>query len=608
MRDPVARQRPVINLDEFERRLRQPAPQAPANEDPLAELARLVGDDKDPYQQMFQEHAEQMPERAPDKFQRNFKSNVDPARQPAPPPRALRPEPQVRYPARDAPRPAGAAAASKRRLGSTGHASRARQTPAAGSGSSPQDRARARRASAAKADDAAGSVDCANSAPSSRPKRPSARSIRRPKIPLLKRANRSSGPAPQAPSSRDLGGNFAAIEAGLRGSLEPNFRPAPAQTRPSEYRPQQNYQIPTPRREPVDYRAEPDYRAQADYRTQADYQADYRQQQPQWDDEDEADYRDADYRQQYQPEPADDEDDDWLDMHQQAPVARPMPSSRAVPVTMREPVRSRRLVYMTAAVVLVGMGGIGVVFASKHNMASPHQIAMIKASTNPAKVQAPNDGTNTAMQDDSVFDKTPQPPPAGVANHEEQPVDLAQTNGNAQQGSDNGNASTIPVPTPPSEMPPWQQDAALDQLHQQQANAQAQQQPQPQQQATPNPGNGANPGTQVADSTNQAFALGGTIQSKKVKTLAVRPDGSVMPDNANNNDSAVNPNSMQMPAIAQGDGAAPAPQGDSNDGANSKAQRGPRPTIRMSPISSRAMAQMTPMMPTTVRPRSGRIM
>ncbi len=36
-----------------------------------------------------------------------------------------------------------------------------------------------------------------------------------------------------------------------------------------------------------------------------------------------------------------------------------------------------------------------------------------------------------------------------------------------------------------------------------------------------------------------------------MKTLAVRPDGSVMPDNANNNDSAVDPNSMQMPAIAK---------------------------------------------------------
>ena len=41
---------------------------------------------------------------------------------------------------------------------------------------------------------------------------------------------------------------------------------------------------------------------------------------------------------------------------------------------MGEPVRSRRLVYMTAAVVLVGMGGIGIIFASKHDLGSPHQI------------------------------------------------------------------------------------------------------------------------------------------------------------------------------------------------------------------------------------------
>ena len=119
-------------------------------------------------------------------------------------------------------------------------------------------------------------------------------------------------------------------------------------------------------------------------------------------------------------------------------------------------------------------------------------------------------------------------------------------------------------------MPPWQQDAALDQMR---ANARAQQQqpqPQPQPQPKANPSAGANPGTQVADSTNQAFGLGGTIQSKKVKTLAVRPDGSVVADNANNNDNAVDPNTMQMPAAAQG--SAPAPQGgDGTNGADPNA-------------------------------------
>jgi hypothetical protein len=43
MSESVAKQRPSIDLDEFERRLRGPSPAARSQEDPLAELARLVG-------------------------------------------------------------------------------------------------------------------------------------------------------------------------------------------------------------------------------------------------------------------------------------------------------------------------------------------------------------------------------------------------------------------------------------------------------------------------------------------------------------------------------------------------------------------------------------
>ena len=153
-------------------------------------------------------------------------------------------------------------------------------------------------------------------------------------------------------------------------------------------------------------------------------------------------------------------------------------------------------------------------------------------------------------------------------------------------------------------MPPWQQDPALQQQWQQ-ANAQAQQQQQ--QQATPNPNNGANPGTQVADSTNQAFGLGGTIQSKKVKTLAVRPDGSVVADNASNNDNTVDPNAMQMPAIAQGDGRRLASRRRERWRQSESDGAGDRRTMRMLPINSRPVARMMPTMPTMDRHRSGRI-
>jgi hypothetical protein len=58
MTEPAMRQRQAIDLDEFERRLRAAPPPSKAADDPLAELARLVGQD-DPFKQVF---AEQPPQ------------------------------------------------------------------------------------------------------------------------------------------------------------------------------------------------------------------------------------------------------------------------------------------------------------------------------------------------------------------------------------------------------------------------------------------------------------------------------------------------------------------------------------------------------------------
>ncbi len=56
MSETVARQRPPVDLDDFERRFRQT--QRPAHEDdPLAELARIVGDEPDPYGAVFAQPA-----------------------------------------------------------------------------------------------------------------------------------------------------------------------------------------------------------------------------------------------------------------------------------------------------------------------------------------------------------------------------------------------------------------------------------------------------------------------------------------------------------------------------------------------------------------------
>ena len=66
MNEPVTRQRPTIDFDEFERSVREPAGAArPQDGDPLAELARLVGTRPDPYGDVFAEDRRQAPSGRP---------------------------------------------------------------------------------------------------------------------------------------------------------------------------------------------------------------------------------------------------------------------------------------------------------------------------------------------------------------------------------------------------------------------------------------------------------------------------------------------------------------------------------------------------------------
>ncbi|MHB8884362.1 MAG: SPOR domain-containing protein [Methylovirgula sp.] len=410
MSEPVARQRPMIDLDEFERRLRRPAASpAPRNEDPLAELARLVGDERDPYHGMFQESAFQ--EKA---FQeRRFQEN--PAQQNHEQNSAAR----VRVAAGD--RFAGAG-------------NRAEQPPRVAPNMSPRIPPRGLAPTAEPAEDWG--------ARTAEPIHGSGRGNGLPPAP--RNASQSRGQA--------LGGNFAAIEAGLRGSIQPEFRSAG-----------QDY--------------EPAF--------QQSYQQHY---DPHWEEE-----------------PAPEEDDaDWLDQAQSV-------GSRHVGRAPERP-RSRRLLYMTAAIILVGIGGIGATFAIKRSPVSPAQIAMIKASTIPAKIQAPTPPATAGakiIQDASVLDKTPQPMPVGLVNRTEQPVDVAQAEAASTNGAGQQSAASVPVPQPPAEAG---------------SGGQA---------ATPSWQQGRPGGTQVADAApGQAFGLGSVIQPTKVKTVTVRPDGTIVSGDA----------------------------------------------------------------------------
>ncbi len=62
MREPVVKRRPLIDVDEFERRLRQPSATNRIDNDPLIELARLPGGGEDPYKNVFEPVSRQLAE------------------------------------------------------------------------------------------------------------------------------------------------------------------------------------------------------------------------------------------------------------------------------------------------------------------------------------------------------------------------------------------------------------------------------------------------------------------------------------------------------------------------------------------------------------------
>ncbi len=317
MSDPAARQRPMINLDEFERRLgRTAAPSQRGGEDPLAELARLVGSTEDRYKAVFQGR---------------------PATSAAP-----------RYPAE--PQPAN---------------------------------------------------------------EPIARRYR-------------------------LGGDFAAIEAGLRGSGAPPVPAAP---------------------EPV-------------------FHGD--------------------------PELSETDTDDWLDS----------PYLTSPPVV--ESPRSRLPLYATAAIIVAGMAGIGASFALKHHAVAPREIAMIKAEQGPTKIPVSETADTPKPQEVSVLDSSPQIPVAAVS-HSEEPANL----GAAPQAPTAPQASaspTQPAPSPAAVVPV--------------------------------------PAPPAVEGQNQAFGLSGMIEPKKVKTVVVRPDGTIMSSDTPQ-EPAVAAASQPMPTVAPAQEEAP---------------------------------------------------
>lgn len=162
-----------------------------------------------------------------------------------------------------------------------------------------------------------------------------------------------------------------------------------------------------------------------------------------------------------------------------------------------EEIRSRRPLYVMAAMIVAGLAGIGASFGFKGAVSHQDEVATIRAADGPAKIQ-PETAASTEIpaQAASILGGSPQQPPVAVVNNVEQPADLsAQANVPEAQadppraiaGLPTG-AASVPVPAPPVEA-------------------------QPQPSAAP-------------------LSIAELIEPKKVKTVSVRPDGTLLPNDA----------------------------------------------------------------------------
>jgi hypothetical protein len=153
--------------------------------------------------------------------------------------------------------------------------------------------------------------------------------------------------------------------------------------------------------------------------------------------------------------------------------------------------RSRRPLYAMAAIVCAGLVGIGASFAMR-SKGPGQELALVKAPAGPVKVQPQNPGgVDVPNQSASILDRSAGTSVSKVVNREEQPVDLDQqvkqmrviTLGGPKDGSvstGGQRAAAVPVPPPPAAS---------------------------------------------VSVTNNGFP-----EPKRVKTVSVRPDGSLMAD------------------------------------------------------------------------------
>jgi hypothetical protein len=140
--------------------------------------------------------------------------------------------------------------------------------------------------------------------------------------------------------------------------------------------------------------------------------------------------RDLDEGAQFQPAPVAYADEEPGYAYGHAPQAMPAPEYGEEDMPDLEPRRSRKGLWAAAAVIAVGLVGVGAAFTLRGGSVSKDgQPPVITAEAGPVKVEPVNPGgAEIPNQNKQIYERNPDAPPAQskVVNNEEQPVDIQQ--------------------------------------------------------------------------------------------------------------------------------------------------------------------------------------
>lgn len=189
------------------------------------------------------------------------------------------------------------------------------------------------------------------------------------------------------------------------------------------------------------------------------------------------------------------QDESWAANAEAYPAASPYDAApEADPAwepAYAAPARSRRPLFLTGSVIVLGLVGIGASFALKGHVGGSREIATIEAVPGPTKIQPEQPaGSDVPKESASILDKSPRPNAVALSNNQEQPVDLSR------------------LPAKPKVLSVGNAPLTGAALSDQQAATAA---------VTPT-------------AAQQPMTIAALIEPKKVRTVSVRPDGTVLPN------------------------------------------------------------------------------